>query len=33
MEKVFGPVLKALAGDRGFDSELNRVGLDRGPDL
>jgi len=27
MEKVFGPVLGALAGDRGFDSELNRVGL------
>jgi hypothetical protein len=28
MEQVYGPQLKALAGDRGFDSELNRVGLD-----
>jgi len=28
MEKVYGGVLKALAGDRGFDSELNRAGLD-----
>ena len=28
MERVYGPQLKALAGDRGFDSELNRVGLD-----
>jgi hypothetical protein len=27
MEKVFGPKLKALAGDRGFDNELNRRGL------
>jgi hypothetical protein len=27
MDKMFGPVLKALAGDRGFDSESNRVGL------
>lgn len=28
MEKVYGP-LKALSGDRGFDSEMNRVGLDK----
>jgi hypothetical protein len=28
MQKVYGGVLKALAGDRGFDSELNRYGLD-----
>jgi hypothetical protein len=28
MEKVFGSAPKALAGDRGFDSELNRVGLE-----
>ena len=28
MEKVYGP-LKALGGDRGFDSEMNRVGLDK----
>jgi IS5 family transposase len=28
MEKVYGGVLKALAGDRGFDSEFNRAGLD-----
>lgn len=28
MEEVYGPVLKALAGDRGFDSQLNRTGLD-----
>ena len=28
MDKVYGAVLKALAGDRGFDSELNRAGLD-----
>jgi hypothetical protein len=28
MEQVYGPRLKALAGDRGFDSELNRLGLD-----
>jgi hypothetical protein len=28
MEEVYGPKLNALAGDRGFDSELNRVGLD-----
>lgn len=27
MEQVFGSVLKALAGDRGFDNELNRTGL------
>lgn len=27
MEEVYGPKLNALAGDRGFDSELNRVGL------
>jgi hypothetical protein len=27
MEKVYGPQLKALAADRGFDSELNRLGL------
>lgn len=27
MEQVFGQPPKALAGDRGFDSELNRVGL------
>lgn len=29
MEEVFGGVLKALAGDRGFDSQLNRAGLDQ----
>jgi hypothetical protein len=28
MEKVYGSVLKAVAGDRGFDSQLNRTGLD-----
>ena len=28
MEKVYGPVLKALGGDRGFDSQLNRAGLE-----
>ncbi len=28
MEQVYGSRLKALAGDRGFDSELNRLGLD-----
>jgi IS5 family transposase len=28
MGTVYGAVLKALAGDRGFDSELNRAGLD-----
>ena len=27
MEAAYGPQLKALAGDRGFDSEVNRVGL------
>ncbi len=27
MEQVFARPPKALAGDRGFDSELNRVGL------
>lgn len=27
LEEVFGPVLEALAGDRGFDSEVNRIGL------
>lgn len=27
MEQVYGPQLKALAGDRGFDNELNRIGL------
>jgi hypothetical protein len=28
MEQVFAQPLRALAGDRGFDSELNRVGLE-----
>jgi len=28
MEQVFGPVLQAVAGDRGFDSQLNRAGLE-----
>ena len=28
MEKAYGPKLKALAADRGFDSETNRVGLE-----
>ena len=28
MEQAYGPQLKALAGDRGFDSRLNRFGLD-----
>ena len=28
LEQVYKGVLKALAGDRGFDSELNRAGLD-----
>jgi len=28
MEQVFTQPLRALAGDRGFDSELNRVGLE-----
>jgi hypothetical protein len=27
MKKVYGPVLKAAVGDRGFDSEANRWGL------
>jgi hypothetical protein len=27
MEQAYGAVLKALAGDRGFDSQLNRAGL------
>ena len=27
MEKVYGPKLKAVAADRGFDNEANRVGL------
>jgi hypothetical protein len=27
MEEAYGPKLKALAADRGFDSETNRVGL------
>jgi hypothetical protein len=27
MEEVYGPTLKALGADRGFDSETNRVGL------
>jgi IS5 family transposase len=27
MEKAYGAVLKAVAGDRGFDSQLNRTGL------
>lgn len=27
MEKVYGPVLKAVGADRGFDSATNRVGL------
>ena len=27
MEQAFGQPLKALAADRGFDSELNQVGL------
>jgi len=27
MEKVYGPILRAVAADRGFDSETNRVGL------
>jgi hypothetical protein len=28
MEKAYGPKLKALAGDRGFDSQLNRFGME-----
>lgn len=28
MEEAYGSVLKALAGDRGFDSQLNRTGLE-----
>lgn len=28
MEQAYGSVLKAVAGDRGFDSQLNRTGLD-----
>lgn len=27
MEKAFGPKLKAVAADRGFDNETNRIGL------
>jgi sulfur relay (sulfurtransferase) DsrF/TusC family protein len=27
MEQAYGPELKAVAADRGFDSETNRVGL------
>jgi hypothetical protein len=27
LEKAYGPQLKALAADRGFDNEVNRVGL------
>ncbi len=27
MQEAFGPSLKALAGDRGFDSQTNRLGL------
>jgi hypothetical protein len=27
MEKAYGPQLKALAADRGFDNQVNRVGL------
>ncbi len=27
MEKAYGPKLKAVAADRGFDNEVNRVGL------
>lgn len=27
MEEAYGPLLKAVAGDRGFDSQLNRTGL------
>lgn len=27
MEKVYGPLLKAVAADRGFDNETNRLGL------
>lgn len=29
MEEAYGAVLKAVAGDRAFDSELNRIGLDQ----
>jgi hypothetical protein len=28
MEEAYGPVLKAMVGDRGFDSETNREGMD-----
>jgi hypothetical protein len=28
MQRAYGPKLKALAGDRGFDSQLNRFGLE-----
>jgi hypothetical protein len=27
MEKAYGPKLKAVAADRGFDNEVNRIGL------
>ena len=27
MEKVYGPLLKAVVADRGFDNEVNRLGL------
>ena len=27
MEKAYGPKLKAVAADRGFDNEVNRLGL------
>ena len=27
MQKAYGPKLKALAADRGFDNEVNRIGL------
>ena len=27
MEEAYGPKLKAVAADRGFDNEVNRVGL------
>jgi len=29
MEEAYGSVLRAVAGDRGFDSQLNRTGLDQ----
>jgi hypothetical protein len=27
MEKAYGPTLKAVSADRGFDNEINRIGL------